>query len=125
MWPPNHQYPTFRVTDFVVSPTDGCDTDLGAGAVVIAQVTSDEPENSGGDGNTVNDIAIAPDCRSVQLRAERADGGNGRVYTITFRVVDASGNTTTATARVTVPQSQASGPAIDDGPNYIVMGTCP
>ena len=125
MWPPNHKYQTFRVTDFVASVTDSCGTSLGVGSVVISKVTSDELENSGGDGNTLNDIVIAADCRSVQLRAEREGGGNGRVYTITFRVADASGNTTTATARVTVPKSQGSGPAIDDGPHYTVTGSCP
>ena len=125
MWPPNHKYHTFGVTDFVTSVTDSCGTTLGVGNVVISQVTSDEVENNGGDGNTLNDIVIAPDCRSVQLRSEREGGGNGRVYTITFRVVDASGNATTATARVTVPKSQGSGPAVDDGPHYTVTGACP
>jgi sugar lactone lactonase YvrE len=125
MWPPNHKYQTFRVTDFVTSVTDSCGTSLGVSAVVISQVTSDEPVNSGGDGNTLGDIVIAPGCTSVQLRVERAGGGNGRVYTITFRVADASGNNTTATARVTVPKSQGSGPAVDDGPHYTVVGSCP
>jgi hypothetical protein len=125
MWPPNHQYHTFRVTDFVTSVTDGCDTTLGVGSVVISQVTSDEPENSDGDGNTLNDIVIAGDCKSVQLRAERDGGGDGRVYTITFIVSDASGNVGTATARVFVPKSQGSGPAIDSGPHYTVNGSCP
>ena len=125
MWSPNHNYQTFQVTDFVASVTDSCGTSLGVNDVVIAQVTSDEPENSAGDGNTLNDIVIASDCKSVQLRSEREGGGNGRVYTITFSVRDASGNVTTATATVTVPQSQGSGPAIDDGPHYTVTSACP
>jgi hypothetical protein len=124
MWPPNHQYSTFHVTDFVTSVTDSCGTSLGVSDVVITKVTSDELENNGGDGNTLKDIVIAAGCRSVQLRSERVGGGNGRVYIITFGVVDASGNSSTATARVTVPASQGSGPAIDDGPLYTVMG-CP
>jgi surface protein with Ig-like domain len=125
MWPPNHKYHTFSVTDFVTSVNDSCATSLGISAVVISKVTSDELENSGGDGSTLNDIVLAADCRSVQLRSERVGGGNGRVYTITFRVLDASGNSATATARVTVPKSQSSGPAIDDGPQYTVLGSCP
>jgi hypothetical protein len=125
MWPPNHKYETFRVTDFVTSVTDSCNTSLGVSSVVISKVTSDELENSGGDGNTLNDIVIAADCKSVQLRSERDGGGDGRVYTITFRVRDASGNVGTATARVTVPKSQGSGPAIDSGVHYTVNGTCP
>jgi DNA-binding beta-propeller fold protein YncE len=125
MWPPNHKYHTFNVTDFVTSVTDSCATSLGVGAVVISKVTSDELENSGGDGNTLNDIVIAANCKSVQLRSERDGSGNGRVYTITFKVTDASGNSTTATAKVTVPKSQGSGPALDDGPQYTVLGSCP
>jgi hypothetical protein len=79
------------VTDFVTSVTDSCSTTLGIDSVVISQVTSDELENSGGDGNTLNDIVIAGDCKSVQLRSERDGGGDGRVYTITFSVRDSSG----------------------------------
>jgi len=124
MWPPNHNYQTFNVTDFVVSVSDGCDTSLGVGDVVISRVTSDELENGSGDGNTTNDIVIAGDCKSVQLRAERAGSGDGRVYTITFTVQDASGNVGTATATVFVPQSQNSGPAVDSGPHYTVNGSC-
>jgi DNA-binding beta-propeller fold protein YncE len=125
MWPPNHEYQTFNVSDFVSSVTDGCDTSLGVSSVVISQVTSDELENSGGDGNTSNDIVIAANCKSVQLRAERDGPGDGRVYTITFEVRDGSGNVGTATARVLVPKSQGSGPAIDSGPHYTVNGSCP
>ncbi len=88
--------------------------------------TSDETENGGGDGNTLNDIIIAADCKSVQLRKERNGGGNGRVYTIHFEVTDASGNVTTSTAKVKVPKNQgANGAAVDDGANYTVNGNCP
>lgn len=96
--------------------------------MVIAQVSSDEPEDAPGssDGSTLNDIVIAPGCKSVQLRAERQDSGNGRVYTITFKVKDAAGNVATATAKVTVPKSQGNnGAAIDDGPAYTKLGSCP
>jgi hypothetical protein len=68
---------------------------------------------------------VAGDCRSVKLRAERAGGGNGRVYTITFEVTDASGNVGTATATVTVPRSRGGPAAADDGPQYTVPGNCP
>jgi len=125
LWPPNHKYQIFSVTDFVTGATDSCNTSLGVGSVVISKVTSDELENSGGDGNTLNDIVIAANCKSVQLRAERDGDGDGRVYTITFKVTDSSGNVGTATARVVVPKSQGSGPAIDSGVHYTVNGTCP
>jgi hypothetical protein len=93
--------------------------------VKIAKVTSDEANDSSGDGNTTNDILIAPDCKSVQLRSERMGNGNGRVYTITFKVTDASGNVSTATAKVTVPHSQNGSAAVDDGPHYTVLSGCP
>jgi hypothetical protein len=125
LWSPNHQYQSFSVTDFVIAATDSCNTSLGVASVVISQVTSDELEDSGGDGHTLNDIVIAPDCRSVQLRAERQGGGDGRVYTITFKVTDSSGNVGTATAQVTVPRNQAGSSAIDSGVHYTVNGSCP
>jgi hypothetical protein len=126
LWPPNHKYHTINVTDFVVSASDGCDTSININNVVISKVTSDELENSGGDGNTLNDIVIAANCKSVQLRSERDGGADGRVYTITFRVKDATGNVATATAKVTVPKSQGNnGGAVDSGPHYTVNGTCP
>jgi hypothetical protein len=125
LWPPNHKYATVRVTDLVASASDNCDPGVGIGSVRIASVTSDEPNNSGGSGNTTNDIVIAADCKSVQLRAERMGNGNGRVYTITFKVTDASGNVSTATAKVTVPHSQNGSAALDDGPAYTVLSGCP
>lgn len=124
MWPPNHKYQTFQVTQFVTGASDNCDSGVSLSSVVIDHVTSDETENGGGDGNTLNDIVIAGDCKSVQLRAERNGGGNGRVYIITFRTRDASGNTTTATAKVVVPHNNGS-TAVDSGVNYTVNGTCP
>jgi hypothetical protein len=125
LWSPNHNYVTFSVSDFVTSVTDSCNTSLGLSSVVISKVTSDELEDGGGDGSTLNDIVIAGNCKSVQLRSERDGGADGRVYTIYFTVTDASGNVGTASAMVTVPVSQSSGPAIDSGPHYTVNGGCP
>jgi hypothetical protein len=129
LWPPNHDYHTFNVTDFVASATSSCDPDVDASDVVITSVSSDEPEDnlSGADGTTLNDIVIAADCKSVDLRSERDGNLNGRVYTITFKVTDSAGNTTTATATVSVSLSQSGSPAIDDGPSagYTVTSACP
>jgi len=125
-WPPNHAYHTFNVTDFVASAS-GCDGDL-TSSVVIASVSSDELENNpaGADGNTLNDIVIAADCKSVQLRIERDANLNGRVYSITFRVRDSQGNTTTATATVSVPVNGSNDTAINGpGPGYTVTSLCP
>ena len=88
MWPPNHQYQSFNITDFVSSAAAGCGGGDITNSVVIQKVSSDEPEDnpSGADGNTLNDIVIAPDCKSVNCRRERDGNLNGRVYTITFKV---------------------------------------
>ncbi len=123
MWPPNHSYHTFTAANFVASVSDNCDT-LSVSDVDIISATSDETENGGGDGNTNNDIVIASNCKSIQLRAERQGGGNGRVYTITFRLRDTSGNTTTGTAKVYTPKNPSQTP-VDDGPHYSVSGNCP
>src|SRR5688572_15857716 len=128
MWPPNHQYQTFNVTDFVSSAMAGCGGGDITNSVVIEKVSSDEPEENpaGADGNTLNDIVIAPDCKSVQLRRERDGNLNGRVYTITFKVTDSFGNTATATVKVSVPKNNG-GTAIDNGAaaGYTVNSLCP
>jgi uncharacterized repeat protein (TIGR01451 family) len=120
--PPNHSYQTFSIADLVASVSDGCDASVDINDVVISKATSDEVENGGGDGNTTNDIVIAPDCKSLQLRREREGGGDGRVYTITLQVRDTSGNVATAIRRVFVPKS---GPAVDSGVHYTVNGCSP
>ena len=125
LWPPNHKYETVQVSNLVASASDNCDASVSLSSVYISRVTSDEAENGNGDGNTSNDIVIAANCKSVQLRSEREGGGNGRVYTITFKVRDVSGNVATATAKVTVPHSQNGTPATDDGAHYTVMSNCP
>jgi endo-1,4-beta-xylanase len=122
--PPDHRYVTFPIASLVSAATDTCDSGVGLGSVVITQATSDEPDNGNGDGNTINDIVIAPDCKSVQVRAERAGPLNGRVYHITLRVKDASGNVTTNVATVTVPKDTSGAPAIDDGPAQTVTSAC-
>jgi hypothetical protein len=85
-------------------------------SVVIEKVTSDEADNSPGDadGITTNDIVIAADCKSVQLRAERDETKNGRIYTITLRVRDASGNTAREDFKVSVPINQSGTAAVQD-----------
>ena len=90
----------------------------------IISATSDEAENANGCGTTLNDIVIAANCKSIQLRAERVNTGNGRVYTITFRLRDRSGNTTTGMAKVYSPKNQGETPG-DDGPQYTVTSACP
>jgi hypothetical protein len=125
LWSPNHAYTNVQVSDLVAGASDNCDAGVNLSSVYISRVTSDEPEDGSGDGTTFDDMLIAANCKSVQLRAERSGNGNGRVYTITFKVTDASGNVSTAKAKVTVPNSQKGTAAVDDGPLYTVLSGCP
>jgi hypothetical protein len=84
--------------------------DLGAdGRTVVSQpsctlsVASNEAVNGTGDGNTSTDWLII-DAHHVQLRAERAGTGSGRVYAITVSCGDAAGNHASANATVSVPK---------------------
>src|SRR5262249_30798922 len=122
--PPDHRYVTFPISSLVSAASDTCDGSVGVASVVITKVTSDEPDNGNGDGNTLNDIVIASDCGSVQVRAERPAPLNGGVYHATLRVRDASGNTTTKDVVVSVPKDDTTVPAIDDGAASTVTSAC-
>ncbi|MEZ4661546.1 MAG: hypothetical protein R2911_28680 [Caldilineaceae bacterium] len=99
LWPPNHKYvrveATLTITDFDPSPT------------VTVAAESNEPDNGTGNGDKPNDIVII-DNTHFDLRAERAGSGTGRIYTITYQVTDACGNSTTASAQVTVAHDQGA-----------------
>ena len=68
----------------------------------IISVTSNEPENGLGDGDTAPDWEITG-ALTLNLRAERAGGGSGRIYTITVESRDRAGNASTRTVEVRVP----------------------
>ena len=125
LWSPDHTYATFSVSSLVTSVSDNCDGNVGVGSVVIVSVSSDEPDDANADGHTINDIVIAPDCKSVQVRAERKGDSNGRVYVVTLKVTDTSGNVSTAKAKISVPNSQNGTVAVDDGPSFTVTSNCP
>ena len=99
LWPPNHKMKTVEA----ILDIQDCDPNT---TVELVSVTSNEPDNGLGDGDTSGDIAgatLGTDDRSVQVRAERSGTGSGRIYTFVYRVTDSSGNSTEATATVTVP----------------------
>ena len=58
-----------------------------------------------GDGDTEDDIVIVDEF-NFQLRAERSGNGDGRIYTITYEVTDACGNSAVQSVTVTVPKSK-------------------
>ena len=119
--PPNHTYHTIEVSDIVASVSDNC-ASLDVGDVVITMVTSDEAENGDDDGNTVDDIVIAEDCGSVDLRAERSGIENGRVYRIHLALTDACGNETTASVAVSVRRGRSA--AVEGSAVYSETSAC-
>ena len=120
---PNYSYQNFTIAQMVQSATDDCDGDV-VSKVVIEKATSDEADNAmgPGDGNTVNDIVIAADCKSVQLRAERDGTKNGRIYQVTLRVYDSSCNATRRNYQVSVPVGNNA--AVPSGAAYTVQSSC-
>jgi uncharacterized repeat protein (TIGR01451 family) len=120
--PPNHKYQTVTVAQMVQKVGDNCPISIDD--VVIEVVTSDEPDDTLGDGRTSGDIVIGADCRSVQLRAERDGTEDGRVYTVTLRVRDSGGAVTRADFEVSVPHSQNGVPAVKGHTVLKVMSAC-
>ena len=99
LWPPNHKYADVKTTVTVNDAVDPSPT------LTLVSVTSNEPDNGKGDGNTVNDITIL-DNITFQFMAERSGTGQGRTYTITYRATDASGNSADATVTIAVPHNK-------------------
>jgi hypothetical protein len=102
LWPPNHHM--VDVTATVVAD-DSC----GPPMLTLTSIASDEADNGQGDGNTVNDIQEA-DVETAdfqfKLRAERAGGGDGRIYTAVYTATDGAGNSATEAGFVVVPHDQ-------------------
>lgn len=102
LWPPNHE----MISVGSVSASDLCDPTV---ALAIT-VTSNEPENGTGDGDTGPDWQVVDNgdgTATVSVRAERKGNGTGRIYTINVTATDEAGNSTAKTGVVTVAHSQS------------------
>jgi len=103
LFPPNHSMQditlNYQVLDNCVSNTP-----------VKITITSNEPVNGTGDGDTDPDWIVVDD-HHIQLRAERSAIGNGRIYTITVTADDGCNPPVSVTKQVfvahniTAPQS--------------------
>ncbi len=105
--PPNHKLMDIGA---VVTVYDICDPNP---TFVLTSITSNEPDNGLGDGDTAGDIqgaSFGTADTSFKLRSERSGTGTGRVYTIVYTASDKSGNTQTATVRVVVPHNANASP---------------
>jgi hypothetical protein len=98
LWTANHKMVHVAVT---AKATDNCSRPV----CKIASVTSNEPVNGLGDGDTAPDWSITGDL-TVDLRAERSGTGSGRIYTIAVTCTDACGNSSVGNTTVTVPHDQ-------------------
>jgi hypothetical protein len=109
LWPPNHKLVQITAT---IDASDGCSSPQ---KVQLASITRSDPDEGQGDGDQPHDIqavnggpvSFGTDVRSFLLRAERSGMTSGRVYTVSYTVQDASGNSTSASAVVLV----GSGPS--------------
>lgn len=95
LWPANHKMVAVTLT---ATATDNKDP---SPVTKILSVASSEAANGSGDGNAATDWAITGDL-TLDLRAERAGNGLGRIYTITVQSTDNSGNSSTATVLIPV-----------------------
>ena len=117
LWPPNHEMVEVDLSD-CITEVKHCGDDWEA---EILYVTSDEPVDDQGDGNTEPDIECV-DEDTAAVRRERQGSGDGRVYTIVFAIRDQYGHEQAVEAcEVTVPHDQGpGGAAVDSGPAYQV-----
>jgi len=98
LWPPNHRMVDVTI-DYTV--TDPCPN------TCVLTVSSNEPVNGTGDGNTSPDWEVI-DVHHVRLRAERAGNGDGRTYTISITCTnDTNGLSSTKTVTVVVPHDHS------------------
>lgn len=98
LWPPDHRLITIKPS---ISATDNL-----SGPVIVSGpvVTSNEPQSGLGDGDMAPDWVVSG--TTLQLRAERASDGAGRIYTVTYKFTDQAGNSSHASATVTVPHNR-------------------
>lgn len=95
IWPPNHKM--VPVTVQVFATDNSGETPVCA----VTRVTSSDPDNAAGAGNTEID-AVIDGPLSVQVRAERSGPTGARVYTITVTCHDSAGNSSTGYGHVQV-----------------------
>jgi hypothetical protein len=99
LWPANHKMVPVSIT---LSAIDNCSPTVTS---KIVNVTSNEPVDGLGDGDTAPDWLMTGPL-TLNLRAERSGTGTGRIYTITIECRDAAGNKATGIVRVKVPHDQ-------------------
>jgi hypothetical protein len=116
LWPPTHKM--VPITILGVSDPDNQNI-----LITITGVTQDEALSGLGDGDSSPDAVLQGS--TVLLRAERACGGNGRVYRVSFRADDGLGGTCEGTVRLCVPHSMTRAGAVCVEDAMVVNSTTP
>lgn len=105
LWPPNHR-------KVYITPLGIVDPEGQPVTVIFTSILQDEPTNSPGQGNTLQDGGIEANGTKAWVRSERTGSGDGRVYLLGFTATDAAGANCTGTIRVDVPHDQSGAPAV-------------
>jgi len=101
LWPPDH-------TMVGIAIKANASDNAGGPVTLAATVSSNEPEEGLGDGDTAPDwtepeIDQVAGMITLQLRSERSGFGDGRTYTIVITATDESGNSSHAVVEIIVP----------------------
>lgn len=115
IWPPNHKLHELDVEE-CLEVLDACDD----WEAKIIKITSDEPKDAKGDGNTEPDIECDED--SFKVRAERQGKKDGRVYEVFVEVKHGHHDKkAVVVCEVEVDHDQSKkGDAVDSGDAYTV-----
>jgi hypothetical protein len=110
IWPPNGRL----VPIFVRGVTD---PEGGFVSIVVTGVRQDEPLSRAGTPD-----ATGTGTEGVSIRADRAGGGDGRVYRLSFTATDPQGASCTGMVTVCVPHDQGQGRTCGDGGGLFSSG---
>jgi WD40 repeat protein len=108
LWPPNHGFSAISVLG--VSDPNGDPF-----TIVIDSIFQDEAVDAPDSGHTAPDGHIVG--ATAEVRRERVESGNGRVYHITFTASDDQDASCTGTVQIGIPVGKQD-TAVDDGPLF-------
>jgi VCBS repeat protein len=111
--PPNHELVIVHATVVAEDANDP------APQVTLISITSDEPDDGTSSEDVPHDIQdaeVGTADYDFELRAERAEEGDGRTYTVCYEARDASGNSRRVCDVVNVPHDRCARPTLADSP---------
>jgi spore coat protein A len=98
-----------------------CDSTGAPASIHVTHVTQDEPISHRADGACFDAKIVEG---QLYLRRERADGGNGRVYRVSFTAVTRGGGIADGAVLVAVPGKASVRLAVNDGQVYNSLESC-